>query len=75
MVNGDPKLFGIKPLQFIIDFKSDAFIEKAGNKYLFKVGELIGQQIQLYQVFQKIFYQGTLFIKVKFCYDLGFKLQ
>lgn len=49
IVNGDPKLFGVKPIRFILDFKSDAFVEKAGNKYLFKVGELIGKQVQLYQ--------------------------
>lgn len=52
--NGDPQLFGVKPIQFIIDFKSDAFIEKAGNKYLFKVGELIGQQVQLYQEKERV---------------------
>jgi hypothetical protein len=28
---------------------SDAFTEKAGKKYLFKVGELIGHQMELYQ--------------------------
>lgn len=54
VVNGDPHLFGVKPIRFILDFKSDAFVEKAGNKYLFKVGELIGQQIQLYQEKQRI---------------------
>lgn len=54
VVNGDPELFGVKPIQFLIDFKSDAFIEKAGNKYLFKVGELIGQQVELYQEKERI---------------------
>jgi len=49
MVNDDPDLFGIKPLQIVIDFSSEAFVEKAGRKYLFKVGELIGPQMQLYQ--------------------------
>lgn len=49
IINGDPQLFGVKPLKFLVDFKSDAFVEKAGNKYLFKVGELIGQQVELYQ--------------------------
>ena len=49
IINGDPALFGIKPLQFIIDFESEAFVEKAGNRYLFKVGNLIGRQIQMYQ--------------------------
>ena len=49
LINGDPELFGIKPIEFILNFTSEAFIEKAGNKYLFKVGELIGKQMQLYQ--------------------------
>lgn len=47
--NGSPKLFGIKPLQFVLDFNSNAFVEKAGKKYLFKVGDLIGQQMEMYQ--------------------------
>ncbi len=47
--NADPALFGIKPLHFILDFESEAFVEKAGNRYLFKVGELIGRQVQMYQ--------------------------
>ncbi len=49
MINADPALFGKKPLQFKVDFESEAFVEKAGNRYLFKVGELIGSQIQMYQ--------------------------
>lgn len=49
IANEDPHLFGSKPLIFDIDFSSDAFVEKAGNKYLFKVGELIGPQMELYQ--------------------------
>lgn len=49
MINADPALFGKKPLQFILNFNSEAFVEKAGNRYLFKIGELIGEQIQMYQ--------------------------
>ena len=49
MNNAEPKLFGIKPLEFVLDFESEAFVEKAGNHYLFKVGDLIGAQIQMYQ--------------------------
>lgn len=49
MINDNAESFGLKPLQFIIDFKTEAFVEKAGNKFLFKLGELIGQQIQMYQ--------------------------
>tara|TARA_R110002049_G_scaffold285400_1_gene466288 strand:- start:35403 stop:37367 length:1965 start_codon:yes stop_codon:yes gene_type:complete len=49
IINDDPELFGVKPIQFVLDFDSETFIEKAGKKYLFKAGELIGKQIQLYQ--------------------------
>ncbi len=51
--NESPESFGIKPLEFIIELESDAFTEKAGTKYLFKVGELIGRQIQMYQEMQR----------------------
>lgn len=54
IVNDNPDLFGIKPLQFIIELESDIFTEKAGNKYLFKVGELIGSQIQMYQEKERV---------------------
>jgi len=48
MLNDEPSLFGIKPLSVEIEFNSEAFVEKAGKKYLFKVGELIGKQTQMY---------------------------
>ncbi|GAB1855285.1 hypothetical protein MHTCC0001_01180 [Flavobacteriaceae bacterium MHTCC 0001] len=54
IVNEDPELFGIKPLHFVLDFESEAFIEKAGNKYLFKVGDLIGRQIEMYQEKERV---------------------
>lgn len=54
LLNEDPELFGVKPLQFNVDVKSDVFVEKAGNKYLFKIGELIGLQIQMYQEKKRI---------------------
>ncbi len=41
--------FGNRPLQIIADLKSEEFVEKAGNKYLFKVGELLGPQQEMYQ--------------------------
>jgi len=36
---------------FIINsnLKISSFIENAGNSYLFKIGELIGRQVELYQ--------------------------
>ncbi len=54
IVNGNSELFGVKPIQFLLDFRSDAFVEKAGNKYLFKIGEIIGRQIELYQEKQRV---------------------
>lgn len=49
IINEAPELFGVKPLHFIIDLETEAFTTKAGNKYLFNVGEIIGRQIQMYQ--------------------------
>lgn len=52
--NEDPNLFGVQPLIFNATLKSLDYIEKAGNKYLFKVGNLIGQQIEMYQEKERI---------------------
>jgi len=49
MLNGSSKDFGNKPLQVIADLTSEEFVEKAGNKYLFKIGALIGPQQEMYQ--------------------------
>lgn len=47
--NDNPALFGIEPLNLKYTFKTDDLVEKAGNKYLFKVGKLIGRQIEMYE--------------------------
>lgn len=47
--NEQPENFGYEPFTIIADITSEAFVEKAGNKYLFKVGELIGPQQEMYQ--------------------------
>ena len=52
--NGKSELFGIQPIIFNVDFTCDAFVEKAGNKYLFKVGDLIGAQMELYQENERV---------------------
>ncbi|QHI35871.1 hypothetical protein IMCC3317_12190 [Kordia antarctica] len=49
MQNATPELFGVKPFIITVAVESDALVEKAGKKYLFKVGDLIGRQMQLYQ--------------------------
>ncbi len=47
--NDDPKYFGKAPLVIDAQAKSSDFVNKAGNTYLFKVGELIGPQSEMYQ--------------------------
>jgi len=42
--------FGVKPFKFKSTFKTKAFMERAGEKILFKIGELIGPQVEMYQV-------------------------
>ncbi|WP_341221705.1 DUF3857 domain-containing protein [Polaribacter atrinae] len=54
LINDDAELFGVKPLQIKVDFTTQAFVEKAGRKYLFKLGDLIGQQIELYQEKERV---------------------
>ena len=41
--------FGEKPLIIKAKMTSEAFVEKAGRKYLFKLGDLIGPQQEMYQ--------------------------
>ena len=47
--NGTAELFGIKPLVTDGKFSTPQFIEKAGTKYLFNIGLLIGPQAEMYQ--------------------------
>lgn len=47
--NKGTKAIGVKPLIVSAAFDGSQFIEKAGPKYLFKVGEVIGPQAELYQ--------------------------
>lgn len=47
--NEGGKNYGVAPLIVTADLISDKFIQNAGNKYLFNVGELIGPQMELYQ--------------------------
>lgn len=54
IINGNPDAFGVKPLTFVIDVESGAFTEKAGKKYLFNMGQLIGKQIQMYQEKERV---------------------
>ena len=52
--NGNPESFGIEPFKIVSESTSEHFVEKAGKKYLFKVGELIGPQMELYQEKERV---------------------
>jgi len=41
--------FGTKPFVFELSSTEHAFVERAGNDLLFKIGELIGPQMEMYQ--------------------------
>lgn len=47
--NDNVESFGYKPFIVKAEVNSEDFVEKAGNKYLFKVGLLIGAQMEMYQ--------------------------
>jgi len=53
-INEDPSLFGVQPFEVKFDISSEYFVEKAGNKYLFKLGDLIGPQMEMYQEKKRI---------------------
>lgn len=46
--NPEIDLLGVKPLVMKGSFSVEPFIEKAGNKYIIKIGELIGAQMEMY---------------------------
>lgn len=78
--NDESELFGVKPLQFIVDFTSEAFVEKAGKKYLFKLGDIIGPQIQLYQEKERVLpleeqFHRSYFRKININIPEGYKIS
>jgi len=53
-INEDPSLFGVKPFVVKFDISSEYFVEKKGDKYLFKLGDLIGPQMEMQQEKKRI---------------------
>jgi hypothetical protein len=47
--NAGKDYFGVKPLIAKSSFSGETIMENAGGKYLFKIGELIGPQMEMYQ--------------------------
>ncbi|WP_334056008.1 DUF3857 domain-containing protein [Polaribacter sp. P097] len=79
MINDSPNLFGVKPITFISDFSSNDFVEKAGRKYLFKLGKLIGAQMQLYQEKKRVLpleneFQRSYFRTINIKIPEGYKI-
>lgn len=48
VLNADAKYFGVEPMILKTSTQTLNFSEKAGNKVIFKVGKLIGEQAELY---------------------------
>ncbi|CAL2086601.1 DUF3857 domain-containing protein [Tenacibaculum sp. 190524A05c] len=77
--NDKPELFGVKPLRFIVDLNTEALVENAGRKYLFKLGEIIGPQIEMYQEEERTLKveesnQRSYFRTIKFTIPEGYKI-
>ena len=53
-INEDPSLFGVKPFVVKFNISSEYFVEKTGDKYLFKLGDLIGPQMEMQQEKKRI---------------------
>lgn len=49
ILNEAPENYGINPLRVKASLIGNGFMDKAGPKYLFKLGDLIGPQIEMYQ--------------------------
>lgn len=47
--NNTAEKFGVEPFRVTAEVTTDVFVEKAGPKYLFKIGELIGPQMEMYE--------------------------
>lgn len=47
--NAGRDFFGVRPFIVKAELTSENLVEKAGNKYLFKLGNLIGPQMEMYQ--------------------------
>ncbi len=78
--NDQPGSFGTKPFKIVTDFDSNAFMDKAGKKYLFKVGELIGPQMQIYQETERVLpvesefnrgYYRTIYVDIPEGYEVA----
>ncbi len=78
--NISPKDFGIHPMIVEGTVKSEAFMEKAGNKYLFNVGGLIGPQMEMYNEKKRVLPYESQFTRnyhrvITFTIPEGYKIK
>lgn len=79
VTNDKSKFYGVKPLVISADTESSSFVTKAGRKYLFKIGELIGPQSEMYQEKKRILpleseYKRYYNRKIKIALPEGYKV-
>ena len=79
IVDENPESFGIKPFELKFDIISESFVNKAGNKYLFKLGNLIGPQIEMYQEKKRVLplessYQRSYYRTIKVTIPEGYQM-
>jgi hypothetical protein len=79
MPNSDPNDFGVKPFDLNFEISSESFVNKAGNKYLFKLGDLIGPQIEMYQEKKRVLplesqFQRSYYRTIKVNIPEGYKI-
>lgn len=77
--NDNPEAFGILPFQVKSKIKLKSSVDKAGNKFLFKIGELIGPQMEMYQEKKRVLpletgFNRTYHREITFTIPEGFKV-
>lgn len=68
------------PFTLVATMKSAVLLERAGNKLLFKVGEVIGPQVEMYQDTERKFdvendYNRTYYREIKFTIPAGYAVK
>jgi hypothetical protein len=71
--NEGTKHFGVDPFIMNAKLTASSFVEHAGEKYLFKVGELIGPQVEMYQEEERVLAVENDFNR-KYYREISFKI-
>ena len=78
--NQGAEYLGVKPFIIKARFNSPTIVEQAGDKYLFKIGELIGPQVELYQEGERKFdvendFNRSYYREITFDIPSGYKVN